>query len=122
MEAAATFLGGLGLGLLYEIFGELRSRTGRLAGAALDVLFCILFAWALFLLGMGPGRGQLRLYMPLLTLLCMALWRKLFGEATRQICGAFLDQMKKLGLILLRPMKKIQKIFKNKQQRLASLH
>ena len=58
VELAATLLLGLTLGGLYTVLAVLRRRAGRLAGAALDLVFCAVFAGAVFAFGMGPGQGD----------------------------------------------------------------
>ena len=83
---AAVLLAGLALGALYDALAVLRSGVGAVIGACADVLFCLCFAAALFLLGMGPGGGTLRLYMPPLTLGGMALWHALFAPAWKRRC------------------------------------
>ena len=112
---AATLLVGLGLGAVYELLRVLRERSGLVFGILLDLHFCCCFAAALFLLGMGPGAGRLRLYMPPLALLGVWLWGRLFGAPERKIVRRALDLGRRaLGVLLrplrllLRPLKKIR--------------
>ncbi|MBR3084172.1 MAG: hypothetical protein IKH03_06345 [Oscillospiraceae bacterium] len=113
---AATLLTGLALGACYELLRLLRQRLGLLAGLGLDLGFCLSFGAALFLLGMGPGDGRLRLFMPPLALLGMGLWFRLFGGPARRLAGGALDRLgaslgrmlRPLGL----PLKKIRFFFK----------
>ena len=109
LEAAATLLTGFGLGLLYQVLGALRRHCGRPAVAALDVLFCAVFAGALFCLGMGPAGGQLRLYMPLLALGGMAVWGALFGRRTRLLTEKMILLIGKCVDILRIPLREIKK-------------
>ena len=120
LEAAATLLCGLSLGLVYEVLGELRHRLGRAAGILLDLLFCCGFAWTLFLLGMGPGKGRLRLYMPLLALLGMACWRVLLGSATHRISAKLLHAVSQFLRWTVRPLKKCLKFLKKYEKILKS--
>jgi len=96
-EAAATLLAGLALGLLYEIFAALRRRSPAPVGWGLDALYCGVFAFSLFLIGMGPGRGTLRLYMPPLALAGAALWEALFGAAVHRRTEKALDAAGRLA-------------------------
>ncbi|MBE6914406.1 MAG: hypothetical protein E7472_05675 [Ruminococcaceae bacterium] len=117
LEAAATLLTGLALGVVYSVLAAVRARRGRVAGAALDILFCTLFAAALFLLGMGAGRGRLRLYMPLLALGGVGAWTSLFGAATvRRLSRAFdcfAAMRRKLTLPIAKTGRKIEKSLKS---------
>ena len=55
---------GAALGLWYALLRLPRLvLPGRAVTAAADLLFCLGAACALFTLGLGPGGGQLRLYM-----------------------------------------------------------
>ncbi|MCD7853915.1 MAG: hypothetical protein LUG15_08075 [Oscillospiraceae bacterium] len=120
---AATFLTGIALGALYDFLRVLRYGAPAALGLLLDLFFCLAFAAALFLLGMGPGRGSVRLYMPPL-LLCGALvWLLLFGAAAR---AAFRDMLRATRRVLRRaavPMAKFVravKFFGNKRKKLFS--
>ena len=107
VEAASTLLAGLGLGAVYEVLGTLRRHCGRVPGAMLDVCFCLLAAWTVFLLGMGPGDGELRGYMPLLAFAGAAVWVYLFGAATRRAAEYLLRLARRWADFLLRPAQKI---------------
>ena len=114
IEAAATLLTGLALGLVYDVFRVLRERARLLLlPLALDALFCLLTASALFLRGMGPGRGELRLYMPVVCALGALVYFALFGGAVRASLRRGLDALKAAAIFLLRTIKKFFKILKN---------
>ena len=49
-------------GLLYDLLRPPRRRTGRAAGALLDLLFCLLAGIGAFLYGMSAGNGRLGLW------------------------------------------------------------
>ena len=75
-RAAAAVLCGAALGLLYSLLRLPRLLLPRRAVTAVcDLLFCLLSALALFTLGLGPGGGQLRLYMCACAAGGFALWR-----------------------------------------------
>ena len=61
LRPAAAFLTGCGLGMLYQLLGFVRRRLGGAAAFLCDAVFCAAAGLALFLLGMGPGQGSLRL-------------------------------------------------------------
>lgn len=104
---AATFLTGLGLGALYDLLRTLRERGGRLRAFALDAFFCICFAAALFLLGMGPGAGMLRLYFPPLVLGGAGIWFCLFGRGFRTILRRLRHDLDALAAVPVRYIKNV---------------
>lgn len=53
---------GIAVGLVYDLLRPLRRRTGKAAGAALDVLFCLLSGFMVFSFAMGAGDGRLGLW------------------------------------------------------------
>lgn len=120
MEAAAAVLTGAALGIVYELFRCIRLHSTRIGAALADILFCLLAAWSLFLLGMGPGRGNLRLYMPAAALGSAALSSMLFGGAVRAAFEAAARIVSAVAGVFLKPwrmiagqLKKFGKKFKN---------
>lgn len=121
LEAAATLLIGVALGFIYDIFRVIRIRSGKLAVCLLaDALFCAVAAASLFLLGMGPGGGELRFYMPVVAFAGAMAYTWLFGPYFRRGLGLLFDAIGKAAGILLLPvrktwgvLKKILKFFKN---------
>ncbi|MBR1498001.1 MAG: spore cortex biosynthesis protein YabQ [Oscillospiraceae bacterium] len=103
MLLACTLLTGLGLGALYDLLRVIRERVPAAVGVAADALYCLVFAAALFLLGMGPARGEGRLYMPPLALAGAGLWFFFFGSAARRGFRRALDAL----AALLRPPKRL---------------
>ena len=66
LQALLSLACGPALGLVYDLMGEVRRRFGLEKLALLgDLLFSLLFACLLFLLGSVAGAGRLRLFMPL---------------------------------------------------------
>ena len=110
---AATFLCGMALGALYDLLRMLRRKCSLPGSLLLDVVFCIIFACAFFWLGMGPGRGVLRLYMPPLMLLGALAWLALFGADARRALTFLGRKLMQLCRKILMPAKKIQKTIKN---------
>lgn len=53
---------GAGIGVLYDLLRPLRHRSGRLAGAVLDVLFCAASGCAAFTYAMSAGDGRLGIW------------------------------------------------------------
>lgn len=84
MVCAAVLLAGMALGAVYDLLRVVRTGRGALAALGCDALFCLLFAFTLFALGMGPGEGRLRLFMPPLLLAGGAAWIALFGAPERR--------------------------------------
>lgn len=60
MFLRAILLGG-SLGLVYDLFGAVRSLGGRIWGGLLDVLYCALAVSSLFLFVMAGG-GEMRIF------------------------------------------------------------
>ncbi|HBR07832.1 MAG TPA: hypothetical protein DD735_02915, partial [Clostridiales bacterium] len=63
-QAALALMLGVALGLVYDFVKafRLRLRSGFWT-AFLDALYCALSALSLFIFGLAPGEGQLRLFM-----------------------------------------------------------
>jgi uncharacterized membrane protein YeaQ/YmgE (transglycosylase-associated protein family) len=116
LQAASTLLVGLALGLVYDLFRAVRMRTGTLAGVVCDVSFCVVTAAALFLLGMGPGRGELRLYMMAVAFIGAMAYFALFGRYVRRYTARFFALMGKAVAILCIPMAKLRMVFKKFSQ------
>ena len=75
-RACAGVVCGAALGLFYGLLRLPRLLLpGRGTDAACDLVFCLGAAAALFTLGLGPGGGQLRLYMCACAAGGFALWR-----------------------------------------------
>ena len=80
-RACAAVLCGAALGLWYDLLRLPRLLlASRAAEAAADLTFCLGAALALFTLGLGPGGGQLRLYMCVCAALGFCLWRAAPGS------------------------------------------
>ncbi len=84
-RACAAVVCGAALGLWYDLLRLPRLLLrARLVSAAFDLVFCLGAALALFTLGLGPGGGQLRLYMCACALLGFLLWRAAPGRLLAQ--------------------------------------
>lgn len=84
-QAAVSVLAGAALGLYYDLLRLPRLLFGGSVSTFLcDVLFCLGALLGLFTLGLGPGRGQLRLFMLLCTGIGFALWSFAPGRLIRR--------------------------------------
>ena len=111
--AAATVLTGVSLGFVYDIFRVIRQRSGKTAAAVIcDVLFCAVTAAVLFLLGMGPGGGDMRLYMPAAAAGGAAIYFLIFGATVRQALNAAADVLAKILAVIAIPVKKVLNLIK----------
>ncbi|MBR1659140.1 MAG: spore cortex biosynthesis protein YabQ [Oscillospiraceae bacterium] len=115
---ACTLLTGLGLGALYDLLRVLRERLPAAPGLALDALYCFCFGAAMFLLGMGPGRGTLRLYMPPLALAGAGLWFFLFGGAVRNALRRGLDVLGRAAAMAAPPLRRGQEALRRGEKKL----
>lgn len=80
-RACAAVVCGAALGFFYELLRLPRLLfPGRAAAAVCDLVFCLGAAAALFTLGLGPGGGQLRLYMCAFAAAGFVLWRAAPGR------------------------------------------
>ena len=83
-QAAVSVLFGAGLGLYYDLLRMPRLLfPGRISTVLCDLLFCFGALIGLFVLGLGPGEGQLRLFMCLFSLAGFVLWRLAPGRFLR---------------------------------------
>jgi len=69
----AMALGAL-LGVVYDLLRPLRRRTGPVAGALLDLLYCALAGCGCFVYAMGAGNGRLGLWELCAALLAFLLY------------------------------------------------
>ena len=110
-EIAASLALGVCLGFLYEIF-RLPRRLFRKLGFLFDLLFCLLLAFGLFLLGMACG-STLRFYMPFAAALGSGIYWALFGRWLHPM----MEKLESYGVKALRKQKllakKMDKILKN---------
>ena len=124
-QAAVSLAAGAAAGLVYDLLAVLRKDTGAVGAMVLDSLFAVLVAAGLFLIGYGPGEGELRLFMLAFMLAGMALYFALMGGRARRVmtkiyafCLRVVDKLlwpaKKLYIFL----KKVKKIAKKAFQKL----
>lgn len=113
LQTAAALLLGLGLGFLYDAFRVIRTKCGSVIIAALcDISFWVLAGSALFIMGMGPGRGELRIYYMLVSLAGAGLYFLFFGFFARKLIRCCLRAVAKFFAVLSIPFKKLEKILK----------
>lgn len=62
-QALAGMVAGGVLGVLYDIFRQLRMHMSRFWGGVTDAVYALLAGTGLFILGQGPGGGGVRLFL-----------------------------------------------------------
>ena len=120
IEAAASIALGLAAGFFYDILRVIRRRAdSRIVTWAADLLFWIVTAPALFIVGFTAGAGHQRVYMTALSILSAGLYFGMFSRACMHLAAKVVDFFVliikivtyPLGLILM-ILKKIAKIIK----------
>ena len=89
----AALLMGVGIGVIYDMLRPVRRRTGRFAGAALDVLFCAASGCAAFAYAMGAGDGRLGLWELAAALVGFLLYMHTLSESLLRLFTALLDAL-----------------------------
>lgn len=117
-QAAVSLTAGAAAGLVYDFLAVLRRDTGTVGALILDSLFALLMAAGLFLIGYGPGGGELRLFMLAFLLAGMALYFALLGGRTRRIMTKIYAFGLRVVDKLLWPAKKVY-IFLKKVKKFA---
>lgn len=102
-------LAGVALGALYHFLTCVRRKHAS-ATVLCDILFCCCAAAALFLLGMGPGGGELRFYMPAAVLGGAVAYYVCFSSAAGDAFMSFLDTLGKMCALVKFPLGYIGKI------------
>ena len=104
-QAGLSLLLGMVLGLWYDLLKALRLRgRRRWLTDLLDLLFWLPAGLLLFVLGMGPGEGQLRIFMVLSTCCGAVLYFCLFSRRFLVLAGCFWGLWATLGRILVKPL------------------
>ncbi len=93
MQAACYIVLGAAAGLLYDVFRAIRRRTGRIAAAALDFLFCAAVFSAFFLLGFAVSGGRHRAFYLLITALGGGLYFLSLSPLSLFLCSAAVNLM-----------------------------
>lgn len=104
-----SILLGMAIALVYDLAGALRRLGGRLWGGALDVLFCLSAAAAVFLFVMA-GEGELRVFMILGIAGGAVLFRCALAGLLRPVWSFWLE------LVLL-PLRWMEKFLKKSAQK-----
>ena len=100
-QAAVSVLAGAGLGLYYDLLRLPRLLLPRrIITVACDFVFCLGALLGLFVLGLGPGGGQLRLFMCLFALGGFLLWRLAPGRFLQAGEAAFARLLKHSAQII----------------------
>ena len=115
-QAAVSLAAGAAAGLVYDFLAVLRRDTGFVGALLLDSLFAAVMAAGLFLIGYGPGEGELRLFMAAFLFTGMLLYFVLIGGRARRIMAEIYAFLLRVAAILLSPLKKVY-IFLKKVQK-----
>ena len=97
-QSAALFIAllmGVCIGVLYDLLRPLRRRTGRMAGALLDVLFCAASGCAVFTYAMGAGDGRLGIWELAAALIGFLLYMHTLSTLFLRVFTAMLDVLYK---------------------------
>ena len=84
------------LGVLYDLLRPVRRRTGRVMGAALDMLFCLAAGAAVFTYAMGAGSGRLGLWELTAALLGFLLYMHTLSGPLLRVFNALLELLCRL--------------------------
>ena len=106
-QSAVSLIAGAAAGLVYDFLAVLRRDTGMVGALILDSLFALLMSAGLFLIGYGPGRGELRLFMLAFMLAGMALYFACMGGRARRIMAKIYSFLLRVLEKLLLPVKKV---------------
>ena len=86
LQALVSLACGSLLGLVYDLMAALRQKLGLNRFRLLpDLLFCLLAALVLFLLGYVAGNGRLRLFMPLILVLGAVVYLLVMRRSGRRL-------------------------------------
>ncbi|NCB50352.1 MAG: hypothetical protein EOM54_00530 [Clostridia bacterium] len=89
-QAAMAFALGTAMGLSYDFIKAFRLRMhSRFATAFFDALYCLPAALCLFAFGLGPGEGQLRLFMLVFVGLGASVYSFLLSKYSLAVFGYF---------------------------------
>lgn len=104
-EAVYAFVFGIASGLVYDFFRVIRKRLRfRLVTVLADISFWIMFAAAMFLLGMTVYGGEQRIFMYIAVFLGGVLYFLSLSRFTVKICGYIADFFAFLLFCITRPV------------------
>ncbi|MEG1633128.1 MAG: spore cortex biosynthesis protein YabQ [Oscillospiraceae bacterium] len=107
-QAALALIAGVALGLAYDLVKAFRLKLrSPFFTASADVLFCLAAALGLFAFGLGPGGGQLRIFMLIFIGVGTAVYAGLISSTALPVFGAFAGATMRSIRVLLRPAVKI---------------
>ena len=105
LQALCSLACGPLLGLVYDLTAALRRQLGLDRSRLLpDLLFCLLAALVLFLLGFTVGNGRLRLFMPLILVLGAVFYLLVLRGPGRRLAGFLAALCLRICSILLSPL------------------
>jgi spore cortex biosynthesis protein YabQ len=121
-QAAASLITGAGLGIFYDLLRAFRRRCKAfVVTLALDVVFWIGAALVLFTLGLGPGNGELRIFMLIFVLGGAVLYFLGLSEVVLQILGKIDGFIAKMFEIFFSPLKAFEDKLKKGQQKFKNV-
>lgn len=87
-QALSGLVAGGALGVLYDIFRQLRMHMSRAGGGVADAAYALLAGAGLFVLGQGPGGGGIRLFLLSAAACGGALYAQWLSPLTRRALAA----------------------------------
>lgn len=119
-QACAAILTGAALGIFYDILKTLRLRIWPIT-VILDLIFWLVAAFVLFALGLGPGMGQLRLFMLICVLGGALLYSVSLSPVILAALGAVADFIGVILGYLVKPFKLLGKQIKKTKKNLKNI-
>ena len=103
---ALTILTGLCAGILYDLFRVIRRKLKSCLFVTVitDLVYCLVYAATLFLLGYMGGGGIFRIYMPFVSILFLLVYLCLFSRSVMCLLLLFADFLEKIIRFLLSPI------------------
>lgn len=113
LQTAISLLVGLGIGFIYDACRIIRTACANFCVTVVcDIIFWLIFAGALFTMGMGPSHGEMRLYLIIVCLIGSGLYFLFFGKYARIAVRYFLRMLCDFVLFITLPLVKLIKIAK----------
>jgi len=107
-QAAGAWLLGIAAGAYYDVLRTIRRRTKkRAATTALDIIFWIGLAGALFAQTMTMGRGEVRIFMLVTNALGTLVYFLVLSGPVLFVLGKILDKVLKITKFIREPICKI---------------
>jgi len=119
-QTAAALAVGASLGLYYDILRVIRQKSGRyFVTLILDTVFWIGAVLALFALGLGPGLGELRMFMVCAVGLGGLIYFLGMSKLVIWVLSGSFDISAKILRFILQPLKRIIELIKKALKKLS---